>query len=667
MMRPKILFLFSVFLLSALSGAAQVSDMEKDRMPITELNGVWRFHLGDDPTWAEPGFDDTLWPLIRPDDSWSDQGFNGNTDFAWYRIHVIPPAQRGSLAFYLPRIFGTCQIFGNGTLIGEIGRTPPKPTLVVASRQLFSIPDSAISPGRPIVIAIRFWQPGSGALSGAAGLIASPAIGAADVMKHWQALQTHHAYWGASDNALNFLFNILTALAALALFALRSNEREYFWFGAAQVFWAAQAFIFLVTVFKSPISYAGLAIMVIVTKAGAQFFNLEFFVALMGQRKGRLYWLAASAALIPILAMLPLGMGRISMAKASVGGTLLDLVYGVCVPALLYRGVSHGNREARLLIVPFTLSFSLNFLGNLFLLPGLAERPWAIVIIGHLRRVASVPFPMSAFNLVGDLAMFSVMAVLILRYARSRSDEERLASELEAARAVQHVLIPDELPAVPGYQFECIYKPAGQVGGDFFQILPLSPGGALVAIGDVSGKGMPAAMTVSLLVGMMRMLARSTQSPAAILGVMNQSLMDRMAGGFATCLILHIAPDGVITAANAGHIAPYVNGSELSLEGGLPLAVHANATYPETRFQLSPDHQLTLLTDGVLEARRTNGELFGFERAASISAQPAAEIARAAEQFGQEDDITVLSITRQPSAPKPVAVPEPTEWSPAPA
>jgi serine phosphatase RsbU (regulator of sigma subunit) len=281
------------------------------------------------------------------------------------------------------------------------------------------------------------------------------------------------------------------------------------------------------------------------------------------------------------------------------------------------------------------------------------------MITGQLRHVADVPFPMSAFNLAGDLAMFSVMAVLILRYARSRSDEERLASELEAARAVQHVLIPDELPAVPGYLLQCVYKPAGEVGGDFFQILPLPQGGALVAIGDVSGKGMPAAMTVSLLVGMMRMLARSSQSPAAILAVMNQSLMDRMAGGFATCLILHITHDGVVTAANAGHIAPYMNGSELSVETGLPLAVHETAAYSETRFQLFPEHQLTLLTDGVPEARKANGELFGFDRAASISAQPAADIARAAEQFGQEDDITVLSITRH----KPVALVEPKAWS----
>ena len=665
-MRVRIFFSFSVFLLCALSGVAQVSDMEKDRVPITELNGLWRFHLGDDPNWAQAGFDDSQWPLLRPDMGWSQQGYH-DTGFGWYRIRVVLPPQTGPLSLYLPTLVNNCQVFANGTLIGEIGRMPPDPKIVIASRALFEIPANAVSSERSLVIAIRFWRwPRLGLLPGIAGLIAPPIIGDARLLKDWDALQTHDAYWSKSDNGLNLVFNTLTALAGLALFALRRKEREYLWFGVAQVFWAAQTFVFCLTVFR-PIPYVGAEIFLACAKAGAQFFNLEFFVTLMGQRKGRLYWLAAASALIPVAALFPLEMGWINDANASLGGTIFDLIYGVCVPALLYRGASRGNREARLLLVPFTLSFSINVAADLLSLPAAAGRPWLNMITGRLFHFIDVPFPMSALNLAGNLAMFSVMAVLILRYARSRSDEERLASELEAARAVQHVLIPNELPAVPGYRLQCVYKPAGEVGGDFFQILPLPQGGALVAIGDVSGKGMPAAMTVSLLVGMMRMLARSMQSPAAILAVMNQSLMDRMAGSFATCLVLHIAPDGVITAANAGHIAPYVNGSEVVVEGGLPLAVNANAAYPETEFQLSSDHQLTLLTDGVPEARRPDGELFGFERAASISAQPAAEIARAAEQFGQEDDITVLSITRQPPRHKSVTLAEPAKWSPAPA
>ena len=98
-----------------------------------------------------------------------------------------------------------------------------------------------------------------------------------------------------------------------------------------------------------------------------------------------------------------------------------------------------------------------------------------------------------------------------------------------------------------------------------------------------------------------------------------------------------------MTAANAGHLAPYLNGKELSIDNGLPLGLSPN---PPTRKPLSPrpTRQLTLLTDGVVEARNAAGELFGFDRTATISTQTAEEIARAAQTFGQEDDITVLTL-----------------------
>jgi serine phosphatase RsbU (regulator of sigma subunit) len=176
----------------------------------------------------------------------------------------------------------------------------------------------------------------------------------------------------------------------------------------------------------------------------------------------------------------------------------------------------------------------------------------------------------------------------------------------------------------------------------------LASGGVLVIIGDVSGKGMPAAMTVSLLVGTVRTLAHYTQSPGEILAAMNERMLARSNGGFTTCLVLRADTDGVLTIANAGHIPPYVDGKELQFESGLPLGISADAIYAESTFQLSPEQQLTLLTDGVVEARDKAGTLFGFERSASLSTQPAEAIAHAAQAFGQDDDITVLSVTRAP-------------------
>jgi hypothetical protein len=253
---------------------------------------------------------------------------------------------------------------------------------------------------------------------------------------------------------------------------------------------------------------------------------------------------------------------------------------------------------------------------------------------------------------VWTLSLLGIVTLAILAHdlIRDRSEKERMADELEAGRAVQQVLIPEEIPTIPGFNVQSVYKPFGEVGGDFFQVLPirndLGSGGALVIIGDVSGKGMPAAMTVSLLVGTVRTLAHYTQSPGEILAAMNQRMLARSSGGFTTCLVLRADANGTLAIANAGHIAPYLAGKELPLENGLPLGLAAETAYAETTFHLARGQQLTLLTDGVVEARDKSGALFGFERSATLSSQSADQIAKTAELFGQDDDITVVTLAR---------------------
>lgn len=250
----------------------------------------------------------------------------------------------------------------------------------------------------------------------------------------------------------------------------------------------------------------------------------------------------------------------------------------------------------------------------------------------------------SALTLLGIVTL----AIFVRDLIHDRREKQRMAADLAAVRAIQQVLIPEDTPTIPGFNIQSVYKPFGEVGGDFFQVPPVmgNTGAVLVIIGDVSGKGLPAAMTVSLLVGTVHALANFTVSPGEILAAMNQRMLTRSNGGFTTCLVLRADADGTLIVANAGHIAPYLAGKELPLENGLPLGISADTTYPESTFKLAVGQQLTLLTDGVVEAREKNGALFGFERTAAISHEPAEKVAQAAQGFGQEDDITVLSITR---------------------
>ena len=240
-----------------------------------------------------------------------------------------------------------------------------------------------------------------------------------------------------------------------------------------------------------------------------------------------------------------------------------------------------------------------------------------------------------------------VLTLFIRELSEDRREKERLAGELEAGRAVQQVLLGGAIPQIPGLRIESVYKPAGEVGGDFYLVLPKENGSALIAVGDVSGKGLRAAMTVSAVLGALH--AIPGDDPAEILKALNQSLVGRMHGGFVTCCIARIEPGGAVRIASAGHPAPYRSGREVELPTALPLGVTSAADYVDTCLVLEAGEALTFVSDGVVEARGTRGDLFGFDRTCAISTQSAEAIARAAQAFGQEDDITVVTLALQPA------------------
>jgi hypothetical protein len=248
------------------------------------------------------------------------------------------------------------------------------------------------------------------------------------------------------------------------------------------------------------------------------------------------------------------------------------------------------------------------------------------------------------------LLVLAVGALVLRRFLNTqvvqRLERQTIDQELEQARELQqHVLVPEPVQS-KFFTVEMAYHPARTVGGDFFQIVPYADGSLLVVIGDVSGKGIAAAMLVAVLVGAIRTRADETSDPAAILHTLNQRLLGRAGSHFATCIAAHLLPDGTVHIANAGHLSPYIDGRELEMPGALPLGLDPQGVFEPLRFSLSPGQRLTFMTDGVVEAQSTTGELFGFARTVAISANTAEQIADAAQHFGQEDDITVLTLQR---------------------
>jgi serine phosphatase RsbU (regulator of sigma subunit) len=227
-----------------------------------------------------------------------------------------------------------------------------------------------------------------------------------------------------------------------------------------------------------------------------------------------------------------------------------------------------------------------------------------------------------------------------------------MALDVKQAQEVQEVILPEARSAIPGFAIESEYRPAREVGGDFFQIIPHpSDGSLLIVAGDVAGKGLQAGMLVALLVGAIRSTAELNSDPAFLLLALNRRLIGR-GDARATCLALRIALDGNVTIANAGHIPPYLNGELVDIEGSLPLGIVDHLQCSMLELRLGENDRLLLVSDGVAEATNVDRELFGFDRVLDLvrSRPSAAAIADTAQAFGQQDDISVISVTRVPVA-----------------
>ena len=222
--------------------------------------------------------------------------------------------------------------------------------------------------------------------------------------------------------------------------------------------------------------------------------------------------------------------------------------------------------------------FAVQFVGMGLLAHRFPDRPEPASItaveLGRLRvRFTLDSIATIAAVSLGYAGFFYVSVNEARRYVKTRTENVLFESEMAAARQVQQVILPHPHQSFPGFVVESAYKPAREVGGDFFQILKVGDGGLLFIIGDVAGKGLPAAMLVSLLIGSIRATAEVTHDPAVLLGKLHEQIIGHTADGFATALAAFLTSDGLIALANAGHLSPYLDGNEIELSGALPLGI----------------------------------------------------------------------------------------------
>lgn len=647
------------------------------------LDHDWRVGITADPAAAAPGYDDSTWALRNATDAFPevpDQDHPAGASkpaspgdrrvprhrrpWAWFRLHVKLAPNHGPLALLIELPVShstnvsisegiTPEVFVDGKPVSPDGPHGDHPENYQAISGLYrlDVPPSETS----MVLAIRtIYIPVGYASYTTFFSNRTLRLGAPQDLSEILELWVDNSMFERLPRLVVCILLVVLAAFLLALYFTQRGHTEYLWLALHEIVQAPIGFFELAgsSARLDTVWYGACVLQLILVSA---YFYFEFLVAFLylhqrwENRKKRwiirlMRYTAPVMALVgPTLLFIPHGGPVLAVAFAV--AALLSLLWVCCWLLFcfvnLIAATARRNFEAGLLLLPMVLTII-----------GLSEGVFSGTMADWTGHSYSSPLTMQAgpvpihFATIADfIGLLAIVIIIFFRFLRIHRDRERASSELAAARSVQELLIPQEKIPTPGFEVDSIYNPAQEVGGDFYHLEPTADGGLLVVIGDVAGKGLKAAMNVSMVMGALRRTPE--RSPARILESLNRVLIG--SEGFTTCQAVWFSPNGEVIIANAGHLPPYLNTQEINLPGGLPLGILPEVSYDEVRLYLHPGDRLLLMSDGVVEARQASGELFGFDRIHNLSNQSAFYIADAAKSFGQEDDITVLTVRRMVS------------------
>jgi phosphoserine phosphatase RsbU/P len=640
-----LLLLFSASTGHALAGAGLSAGTAPNVFNATHihepvnLGGTWLVHAGDDPAFARPDFDDSGWTPFDSSTSIASIYGKEKPPVLWYRLRIqVDPGDSG-LGLSENNLSRAFEIFVNGQRLIANGQVDPLKACTFAARLRAPIPDSMTASGL-LIVAMRV------RLSGEDWVGQDPGYYLTNLrLGQFDSLYREDWLAAIGQNLDDWVYRLLMlglGIIALVLYLAQRSQKEYLWIVAVAALTVCESPLFVL----SPFVNVAQPWMVVqdLPRLASPFIWGSLYFAFLGQRAGwgwRGFFIFAG--ITNFLTSLQGLLFTISL-------PFLNLPYiallSIVIPIMLAIHWRRGNREAGILLIPAVL-FSLfiyAFMAANILFEFPAWRQPAIRLLNFINSFPIGPFSVS-FSTVSDiLSTLALGIIVLLRSTRTSRRQAQLESEMEAAQQVQQILVPEQVGDIPGFKVESVYLPAQQVGGDFFQVFPLGDGGLLVVVGDVAGKGLPAAMLVSVLVGALRATAEFTRDPAELLAHLNERLVGRAGGAFSTAAAVVITADGQVKIANAGHLPPWLDGREIELPGALPLGIAADSTYEVTEFALEPGSRLTFCSDGVVEAQNAQGELFGFERTQEGSTRRAADLAEVAHLFGQQDDITVVTV-----------------------
>lgn len=594
-----------------------------------DLSGPWRFTDQDDLAMAQPGFDDRGWTSVQMPSALV------QTQLSWLRRSVEIPAgaNRSRLNLTLGPFRRIYAVYVNGVEVGRVGSFDTQSGSQIPRARSFLIPPAVAAGQGPLLIAIR---------SGKSGNIPPPwrlpqqteysitdrdegqvEAGAVSLALHRERL--------TPNLVIAFTYLLLCVLILVAWIGDRERQ-ELPWLAAYLVaaaildstrIWSLYPDSYPFGPDGAPWLYSGM-------KSTTFALFTTFLIVLL---RFRLYWLQAIVWMLWLSLQIVFNWPQVMPVptywfSAHLNFGLFTVVTGAVLIAIAWR-------RSRLEKDPLPRQGLL-----LVLLLILLER-----LVWVYRRGTEVSFVFADYQFelpsLLSLALTTVILVFLLREViADRREKERLSSEMAAGRAAQIFLLGDGAEGRAA-GVDVVYEPAAEVGGDFHWNRTAADGSLLLVVGDVSGKGLKAAMLVSAAIGILR--NEKSDSPGAVLAALNAGLVGHAGGGFVTCCCARFEGDGRVTIANAGHPSPYCDGREVEIEAGLPLGVVAGMEYEET---VVAGGRFTFISDGVVEAENAQRELFGFDRTRDICMKCAVEIAEAAKVWGQNDDITVVTVKR---------------------
>ena len=613
-----------------------------------EVGATGLVQAGDDSTYARSDFDDSKWLPVDAKTLLREYFPVTQPAILWRRIHIRVSPEDTQLAFQVHDISPAFEVYVNGQKLIQSGRVEPYVPYTTSARLLVLVPATQLRTGS-LVIAIRARVTRSWWGSTDPGFSASSlAIGQESALRNMAVVTM------ISDEAMGVIESLCglgVALVALALFLGQRREREYLFVFLMGFLRYAFLPINLVSMTRNVPAGWAMEVLPELMIIASVFAYLLMCQAFLRKQFSRRLWILS---VIAVAAYFAADVGNsdfgVPSAYAQAAHVPYLLIQDVILPLLFLRELRRGNREAGVLLIPMFLYGLLDYaLYTSFLLqqiPAFRTAGLYGETLVNSFQIGIIQF--SPGSLANISFWLSLTIIMVLRAARTSRQRAVLEGEMAAAREVQQVILPESVESLPGLTIESIYQPAQEVGGDFFQVIPhKSDGSLLIVAGDVSGKGLKAGMLVALLVGAIRMAAEISSDPLLLLQALNRRLIGRR-DAQATCLALRFDPDGAVMLANAGHLAPYLNGEPLPMEGALPLGLIDGTACSVMRFELAVGDTLWLMSDGIVEATNADGQLLGFERTLELvrSAKSVAYVAAEAQRFGQEDDISVICVTR---------------------